>query len=206
MHAVGGVTHQRQARRDHGLGQMQRQRMMKPPAFQPDVSQEPTDPLAKLRHEGGIVLAADGGGMSMGFGPDDAAAPAGQRQDGEGSRRQEPLMGDAVMGLLMGHGADDAAFAIGAAVDGDPRRRAGRRCPAVGGHRQRGDDPAPVLQLDLNPAGKALQPPDPGRRQQMDTGRGGQPLQHAPAQDGIGDDPAQGMVSDLPVVVMQEQR
>ena len=74
------------------------------------------------------------GRLVLGFRPDQRRAIARHRQNGERTRRQEMLIGHAIVRLLMRHGGDNAGLGIGPADHADallPRAAANSRPSAA---------------------------------------------------------------------------
>ena len=105
-----------------------------------DLAEMQAEALFELGVKAGIVERDDAFGLAGLFGPDDRGAMPGrvalERQDRERPRRQEVLLGAAVVVALMAHGGDDAGLAVAPAVGRDAGALADRRARAVGGDQQ----------------------------------------------------------------------
>ena len=101
-----------------------------------DVAELEAETLFQFSVEFIVRQRDDALGLMLFFRPHDGRALALQRQNRERSRRQEMLLGTAVMFALMGNGGDDARLVVVPAGAADAGRLANERTCAVGGDQE----------------------------------------------------------------------
>ena len=106
--------------------------------------------LFQLGVEAVVRQRDDALGLALFLGPHDRRALALERQDRERPRRQEMLLGAAVMIALVRDGGDDARLTVVPADAADAGRLADRRARAIGGDQELCGKPLAVGETDID--------------------------------------------------------
>ena len=196
MHAVRGIPGQRQPLAHIVARQPQTQREGAGLALEPDRAEPMAEPLFEFILEHEIIFRHEPVGIRAAFGPHDGGTMtvliALERQDREGSARQEMLVRAPAMGPLMAHRADNAFLVIVEMHGLDARQIPDRRAHAIAADNQGCRDFGMVGQHDDRPAAV---PAKPGHRATV-TDRDAQPRGHIPQgaiHDHIGDHVRKGL-------------
>ncbi len=97
MHGVQGIADQNQPPVIGAAGELQPEGIAPARPGQGEIAEEIAETALQLGQETGVVQLHDAARQPGRLGPHQRAAIAGQRQDGEGPRGQEVLVGDIPM-------------------------------------------------------------------------------------------------------------
>src|SRR6185369_2359592 len=112
MDDMRGIADQRETLGDEGarheIGQRERARLVE----RLDLAEMQAEPALELAVELLVAQRDDARGFAAALGPHQRGSFAGERQNREGTRRQEVLLGAAVVIALMADGDDDAGLIV----------------------------------------------------------------------------------------------
>ena len=210
MHAVRRVTNERKAWSDVGACEVRCERPGLARTCEREGAEAAGDARFDFREEACVVECEDALGFGGVFRPSEARPIVRERQNGEGTRRQEVLDGAAFVRAFVRDGCDDGRLAMFPADGLDARAIARRRAAALCADEELGREFASIVQRDGDAGAVVGEVCDAGRRDDVDTRCRGDSCGECAFECGCGYDVACGFtrgsrLAGLQVIVVGQQ-